>query len=289
MAANADSIYYLQKLKVVLFATNANTNAEIIGENFECELVKGDTIIVGKDTLKKDNGYFASSPNYFFRLKKKLNPVYNYNLKITKADGTVIATAQTNVISKTVFDGSYTTSPIGFSFYNIVKENKIDIKIKPGANAVSADMVMRTYYKEYNLSHTDSSIHSIDFNVFTNARFSNSSSASGSNPSFFGPNYFSNIKYELKDKPKNVHRKFYRLDFIVYTGNHIFDDYRNVLLAQSGFTSGNSQPIYTNIVGGGLGIFASRNTTVLKNVKVNFSSLDSLKVGMYTYDLGFDY
>ncbi|MEN9523321.1 MAG: hypothetical protein RL065_1698 [Bacteroidota bacterium] len=283
MASNPDSIYYLEKLKVVLFATNTSTNKEIAGESFECELVKGDTI-----GLKKESGYFATSPNYFFRLKKKLNTLYNYNLKITKADGSVVATAQTNVISKTVFNANYTSLP-GFSFYNPAQKNKILIRLIPSPNAVSADMVMRTYYTEYNLALTDSSTHYIDFNVFQNARYSNSTVVNGDVTTFYGPNYYSNLRYALKDKPKNVKRKFNRLDFIVYTGNHIFDDYRNVLLAQSGFTSGNSQPIYTNIVGGGLGIFASRNTATLKNVTINAASLDSLKVGMYTYDLGFDF
>lgn len=283
MAANPDSIYYLEKLKVVLFATNISTNKEIAGESFECELVNGDTI-----GLKKESGYFASSPNYFFRLKKKLNTLYNYNLKITKTDGTVVATAQTNVISKTVFNGPYTSAP-GFSFYNPAQKNKILIRLIPSPNAVSADMIMRTYYKEYNLSLTDSSTHYVDFNVFQNARYSNSTIVNSDVTTFNGPNYYSNLRYALKDKSKNVKRRFTRLDFIVYTGNHIFDDYRNVLLAQSGFTSGNSQPIYTNIVGGGLGIFASRNTATLKNVVVNQASLDSIKYGMYTYDLGFDF
>jgi hypothetical protein len=79
---------------------------------------------------------------------------------------------QTNVISKTVFNGPYTSAP-GFSFYNPAQKNKILIRLIPSPNAVSADMVMRTYYKEYNLSLTDSSTQYVDFNVFQNAKVSN--------------------------------------------------------------------------------------------------------------------
>jgi hypothetical protein len=148
-------------------------------------------------------------------------------------------------------------------------------------------MVIRTYYKELPATNNDS-IHYVDWFVISGAPYNLSKPRNGENPSLIGTGYFQNLKIKLQDKPKNVKRYFERMDFIVYSGNKFFEDYRNVVKAQSGFTSGNSQPIYTNIVGGGLGLFASRNTSTLKNVKMANQSLDSLKRGMYTSNLGFD-
>ncbi|MFM2226061.1 MAG: hypothetical protein RJA07_2263 [Bacteroidota bacterium] len=284
MASKIDSIYYLQKLKVKLFATDPSTNSKIIGEDYTCTLVDGDSI-----GLKKDNGTFASSPNYFFRLKHKLDAKYNYNLEITKPDGSIVATAVTNVLGKVVFSQSYTTSSTGFNFYvkNIQTPNKIVFLMTPDANAVSCDLVIRTYYKEVPINSTDTTFHYADWNVLSNVTYVNGKALNDA-PSFIGTGYYLNLKNELRDKPKNVKRFFNRLDFIAFSGNQIFEDYRNVINAQSGFTSGNSQPVYTNIIGGGLGLFASRNTTTLKDVLLSATSLDSIKKGRYTYDLGFD-
>ncbi|MEY4875758.1 MAG: hypothetical protein RL708_907 [Bacteroidota bacterium] len=284
MASKTDSIYYLQKLKVKLFATNPSTNEKIAGEDYTCTLVDGDSI-----GLKKDQGTFASSPNYFFRLKHKLNSKYNYNLEITKPDGSIVGTATTNVLGKVNSWPSSTTSSNGFSFYvkNLQTPNKIVFLMSPDVNAVSCDLIIRTYYKELPINSTDTSFHYADWYVLSNITYANGKALNDA-PSFIGTGYYMNLRNELRDKPKNVKRFFNRLDFIAFSGNQVFEDYRNVISAQSGFTSGNSQPIYTNIVGGGLGLFASRNTSTLKNVMISASSLDSLKKGMYTYDLGFD-
>ncbi|MEY2830623.1 MAG: hypothetical protein RIQ33_2481 [Bacteroidota bacterium] len=278
-----DSVYYLQKLKVRLYATNA-AGAEVPSQNFICELVKGDTI-----GLKKEDGIFASSPNYFYRLKKKLDKQYNYNLEITKPDGSTIATAVTNVLGRASFSPQYSNKVSGFNYYikNTINPNRISFSVAPDANAVSCDIVIRCYIDEVSINGLDTTKRIVDWNVLSGIAYSQTKPV-GDQPYFSGIGFFQNMRNELQNKPTNVKRYFKRMDFIAFTGNKVFEDYREVLKAQSGFTSGNSQPIFTNIVGGGLGLFASRNTTVLKDVMLANQSLDSLKKGQYTSQFGFD-
>lgn len=87
-------------------------------------------------------------------------------------------------------------------------------------------------------------------------------------------------------KGDNYVRTFEYIDFeFIYSGEEL-TKYLDFINANIGITSSQPLPAYTNL-SQGIGLIAERNKQYLRNVFLNNSTLDSLKAGRFTKDLGF--
>lgn len=82
----------------------------------------------------------------------------------------------------------------------------------------------------------------------------------------------------------NLIRNFLQMEFIYYAAGSDFADYLDVVAASN--SAFNEAPIYTNITNG-IGLFSTRYRQVVKGVKLNTQTLDSLMYGQYTEDKNF--
>jgi len=281
LAKNPDSVYYPKSLQVMISGYNA-AGIEQTTHNFS--LVDGDTI----PGFKKEAGVFANSPNLFYRLKSKLNKDYTYKLSIKKADGTEIASGKTNLANKIVINNpSPLYNPFYITFVNrySTPQDQIVYNYTSGKNGKVFDLVIRMNYKEINKISHDTVYKFIDWPAVSSMVSSNDLGTESIDAPFNGQNFFSYLAVNLKPNPQ-VDRVAIDFDITFFSGNLPFKTYMDVALAQSGFTSGNVQPDYTNIVGG-LGLFASRTVTYKRHNLIKSPSLDSLRKGTRSGGLGF--
>ena len=294
MASNPDSIYYpngyLKDVKLMGYDVNG-----ILKQTFTLTLVDGDTV-----NLPMEAGTFASHPNLFYRLKStginKLNEVYKYKLEITKANGSILAAATTDVVGK-----SSCTQQNGTSGLSFIQTGKYNPKLKltynsEGVNSAATDFVMRIFYSEENVTTSHIDTFSVDWFYQTNVAVQdyNNKNFAPVDFSIDAAGFYQYLAYKLNNSTplaSNLKRSFVGISLITYAVNQTLVKYENVQKAQSGVTSGTVEPEYTNIING-LGLFASRSTTIHNYgnsyYTLNQQSLDSLKKGMYTSNLGFD-
>ena len=124
----------------------------------------------------------------------------------------------------------------------------------------------------------------IVWNIFENLRIDEG----GSNSVFYdisGEEFYRFIGAELDDNG-GAERIFVSLDFIVNAGTEEIYDYINIGLANTGITSSQVIPTYTNL-SEGYGVFASRKKVLFEGFTLKSESRDSLANGIYTTGLGF--
>ena len=276
MASNPDSMYYHQTLNVKIDGYDQYGHYK---ETKIFTLIDGDTV----PGLQKQSGVFANSPNLFYRLKSTLKEAYTYNLTVTKADGSILTTSSTNLVGSSTM---LVSSPLSLLYRNDYNP-KVLTAFEGGANAVYCDVTLRFRYSEKDLTTSILTHRYLDLPLFTQLAINPLTLVPEPQPTFDGRALYEFLEQEIPVNG-NMQRTFEGIDFFIFGVNQNLVNYVNVQNAQAGITSGTAQLDYSNIKNG-LGIFASRATKVFPNYTLEAKTLDSLKTGKYTYNLGFNH
>jgi hypothetical protein len=226
---------------------------------------------------KRNEGIFVDSPNYVYRFIGALNESSVYKLKVANPLTGHIVTAETPVVKDFAI-----TRPADFIEINLATDFPNDIQWQAAANGKIYQCVMRFFYEEWNLvSSGDTSIRFIDWTVFNNFV---------SEPyqyKFEGTQFLAFLGTQLS-ADQNIQRRALDapLEFRFFVGADDLYEYIRVNGAQTGITSLQVQPEYTNVTNG-LGIFSSRYFKSLPGIKINSMSFDSLSCGSHTKELNF--
>jgi hypothetical protein len=272
IAQVADSLYY-SNVTVTLVRVSNN-------EKFVLTRVNGNT-----EGYVRNDGVFAKAPNYLYKIK-------NSTLSM-RADEQWRIVVQRNGDTKVLAQA--TTKVIGD--YNI---------FAPQAGAFLYLIYDNTSSSTFNVSieTTEQSAKFFDVKVIVNydeligtnrtAKKAEWLLAGGS------PRRAGDVQVFFKRNAKDFYtflgnniavnssatRYFKDFDIEVTGGGQELIDFVNVGIANIGITGSQAIPTYTNVENG-LGIFTSRNKTVLKGIKLNDQSIEVLKTGELTKNLNF--
>jgi hypothetical protein len=286
LAANPDSIYYTKEnLIVELDGFDATQTQK---QTIIFKLVDGDTMMVNGQYLSRPSGTFANQPNllYVFRATslQKIVSFYYYNLVIKKSDGTLLASSTTNVVGAPSISVQNPMAFVVKGLYN----TKFPLSISAGDKTAYCDGSMRFRYKETNIKTSVVTNKYVDIPLFNSLAIDNITLQPISNqPTFDAQTFYEFLSTQLTADP-NIIRDVIDFQFFVFGYNQALTNYVDVQIAQSGIVSGTAQTQYSNITNG-LGIFASRTTKSFSNYQLDQTSLDTLKKGQYTYNLGFNH
>jgi len=281
-----DSVQYIKINKAFL---DENTNALVIAQRRDSLYHKGDLTVkleewddnnllntyslikvdANSEIGQKDTGIFANSPNYLYKLSNPINKDYAYKLVIQTNSGKTIA-AQTSVV-----DTIKVTRPRQTILYNPLAISPAGRRVewKTAKNAIIYELTIRFHYKEISLITLDTVAKFVDWKVFGNFK---SDDANLSEEFELPEGGFLNfVCGQIGGSKSNVVRKVGNLDFIFYAGGETLSMYIDVIDAQSGLTSGQIHPEFTNVEGG-IGIFSSRSFTIVKNIGLAAQAIDSL-------------
>ncbi len=258
IAKNPDSIYYDGSVEVKL---NDGSQEHIL------ERIAGPN---------RNEGIFVDSPNYVYRFIGDLNENSVYKLTVTNQQTNHIVTAQTPVVK----DFSI-SRPDDFIEINLATDFPNDVQWQAAENGKVYQCIMRFFYKEWNLASGDTSSLFVDWVIFNNFI---------SQPyhyTFDGTAFLAFLGSRLS-ADQNIRRIALDapLEFRFFVGADDLYEYIRVNGAQTGITSLQVQPEYTNVTNG-LGIFSSRYFKSLYGIKINSASFDSLSCGVHTKKLNF--
>lgn len=276
-----DSIY-TEKLDVKLYVKlNGNTIDTIFPE-----YINGDI-----EGIKKDSGLFSNSPNYLYKITEPIkasrlspNPEdYTYQLEVydTKKGYKCSSNTTTTGFLEPLSPVTNNITPITI---NSKVGTYITIGYREGRNVKTYDMIIRFWYKEYDIkTPSDTQTKYIDWVLFKNRPTSSlrgyelKITSIESNIFYELLNYSLNADSDIKRIPLYCDVEFYGAGEDLYT-------YIQVNLPSVGIIQ--KKPEYTNITNG-LGLFSSRYITAFRKIPISAEMKSQLKNSDYTKSLNF--
>ena len=268
LAKVADSLYY-SNITVTLVRVSNN-------ERFVLMRVDGNT-----EGYRRDDGIFAKSPNYLYKVKNAnlaMQADEQWRIIIQRnGDTKILAQATTKVI------GNYTIfAPQAGASLFLTYDNTFNVSIETTETTAK-------FYDVKVIMNYDEVIGSVRTPKKAEWLLASGSPRRGTDiQTSFRRNARDFYTFLGNNIPVNANatRFFKDFDIEVTGGGQELIDFVNVGIANIGITGSQAIPTYTNIENG-LGLFTSRNKTVIKGMKLNDQSIDLLKTGELTKNLNF--
>ena len=271
LAQNPDSIFY-QDISVELQETpigGAGVGAVYLLDRVDANL----------EGYAKEDGIFASSPNYVYKLDEPLkeNALYRLIINNNATDETVTATTR-------IAEDFELFSPLEGSTLRMEPGSRLTFQWRTQPNSSFFDIALRIHYAEAPFNDpTNRTFKSIDWRVATRVKPSTSTDLVLVRTET--KNFYTFMQASLDVDP-NIVRTFINADVVVNAGGEDLLKYIEIGLANSGITGSETLPTYTNL-SEGFGIFSTRYTKIVPAYNFSADAKDSLKAGQYTRELNF--
>lgn len=271
LAQVADSLYY-DNITVELREFRPNGSG---GSVYTLQRVNAED-----EGFDREDGIFASSPNYLYKLDEQIDEDFTYRLVITKDDGSTIE-AETKICEDYDITSPFdVTIPIRFDaerdqpttfrwsstpnakFYNA----KILVEISEAPTSDPSNVTNRklTWNITDNLKPNDNGLVSLAISGTSFYEFMAESLESGFNRQLIG------------------------IELVVGSGAEDLLNYIEIGQVNSGVTGADLIPTYTNLTGDSYGVFSSRYYKTFGQYQTfTAGTLDSLSMGYRTNNLGF--
>ena len=266
-----DSLYY-DNIKVEIENSNS-------GERFVMQRVDGTS-----EGYPRAEGPFATSPNYLYKIHSddiNLEEDQVYRLIITDGDSDQIITeANTCVIGDYTSIKSEPRNPINFKY-----NSPVSITWRSDEDcAFFYDVKLLIHYEEQNPDNLNEFIEKeLEWVVERNLERIDGNPRTGIR--LVGSDFYKFLQISIPNDQVLL-RKFNSIDIIVDAGGEDLFEYINIGQANTGITSSQVIPSYTNLTNG-VGVFSSRNRLITTDYNISGESRDSLRDGIYTKDLNF--
>ncbi len=264
-----DSIYY-DNIGVIIEKTNSGTQ-------FQLERVDGNA-----EGLPREDGPFAESPNILYKIRAKdidLDGGDPIRLILNRSDDLPVVTADTRVLTPLELRETSPSSPVNMGY-----DRNITFVWNAGEEAQIFDFRLRIHYLETEPGGNDFQPKTLEW-VLDDDFLREDPGVDRVSFAFMGEQFYIFLGSALEADPA-VRRVFEDFDVVVTGGGQELVDFVSIARANTGITSSQFTPTYTN-VDGGLGVFTSRTEALREDLTLQPISLDSLREGIYTADLNF--
>lgn len=265
-AGVADSVFYTDSITVKMIGYTASG---IRKDSFF--LYKVDGNLLG---LPKDSGLFASSPNILYAFNATLDANKSYRLEITRNGNSLARTSDD--LNKNIFliDHLRVGNPYSAAKFQLRNTNPSEMNWASQQNAGIYDLTVRFYYREYSTATNALLLDTyLDVPFFTST-LSDYVSGGTIKADFNADILLNALAKHLAPSP-TVYRQFVKMDFTFAAGGNDLALFVKSKQGQSGITSGEALPAYSNIVNGA-GILSSRVYTTVDSVLLAPLALDTL-------------
>lgn len=273
IAQDVDSLYYPET--ATAFITN-NLNDDVI------PLTRINGNLQG---LVRDEGVFAQDPNYLYTVDSdslNIDLEGQYTLNLDRGDELPLVTASTNIVGVSRFISPNPLSPDPRLAFLPNDDTGIAMSVHP--NGQIYDLSLEIFYVE-RMPGENFETRSFTWDLATNLR----RSESGTNVIRFeqlGDEFFAVMAARIP-VVEGIQRRFSSMNLHLSGANSILEEFLRVGQANLGITSTQDIPFFDNL-SEGRGIFASRNTTSLFEIRLSGVSEDELINGPITNQLGFE-
>ena len=220
--------------------------------------------------MDRSTGNLVLKP--YFKLKTDAQYQFVLKNKIT----TLTTIASTNLVESISQLSLFPSARI-----NLASDYPYNVKIGSGRNGKVYGLIMRFKYKEFKPGAVIGTDKYVDY-YLDNLLSTNTNGGQTLTYLIDGASFFSYIKQRIpKDNTVRRPITYVAADFIFTVGTQ---DLYNYIQVNAPSNTVNYIPDYTNL-SNGKGIFTSRWTSTVSNMKFNTPSLDSLLTGRYTIGL----
>lgn len=267
-----DSLYYDEN-EIVVQIRNLAT-----GKTFTLNRVDGEA-----EGYPRDEGVFANQPNYLYKFKtsadEELNEGAILEFILQRGPGKDTVLARDVVVSDLKIREPYADGDI----LDLIPESRTQrVRWRSDDDAAIFNVTMIIKYKELN---PDSGVwENKKINWVMTSKLPNEE-GDGATLEFTGLQFFQVVGSRI-DASIQRQRIFDRIDIQVEAGSPELANYISILQTSTGITSAEVVPNYSNL-SEGYGIFATRNKTLIKDLFISGTSMDSLRNGRFTGDLNF--
>jgi hypothetical protein len=232
----------------------------------------------------RDGGLFPASPNILYRNSgETIFKDSDYKIVVKNTSSGYTFKSQTPVVGDVNIIRPTLSQEIRW-VNSSASPVQVEHSSTPGGKIYN--LTIRFRYREINnLAGTDEN-KSIDW-IFVNKVLTKSEleNAVSIRMDIEGDNFYKFVARKITPDP-NVQRFAGTLDFIITVGAETFSNYLNITTASTNLLT--TSPEYSNVEGG-KGLFTSRSVSVRANKSMDSRSLDSLRVGRFTGNLGFQF
>ena len=266
VAQIADSLYYAEDEISVKIMDTAN------GETFSLNRVNGTEI-----GFPRNDGIFLSDPNYLYTFNGDLIEARSYTFILNRGDDLPEVTAQFQTVKEPRISGPSVGTPLKFGRYD-----RETILRWFAENGKIFDVSAVIHYEE-SLESDQNTFEdkSIDWPIAQNIL------SDGESQIVFDINHESFYRFLGENlEVKSVRRIFRSIDIKVESAGQELFEFVSVGSANTGITSSQTIPTYTNL-SEGQGVITSRNDSERQGYTLDAQARDSLQLSVYTRDLNF--
>jgi hypothetical protein len=281
----ADSLYYPAAAITVTIKRVGGTEPAIV-------LTRVDGV---KEGIVRAEGIFATEPNVLYKIKPSqmslIRPGERYQLIVQRKDGKPNITAET-VIPKD-FRSSNPNSLQIPPLLSFTDKDGTTLDWRTDENGVFFNVALNIRYREEDANGGLIARKVLSWTPLRNVRRGNDP-ISGGNFSAKGTiqrsafyDILSKVKYpNAAEESKVFVRYFEPWDLTITGGGKEIAAYLQTAEAAAGLIGAEVLPTYTNL-SEGFGLFTSKNSVVLPNIKLTNQSVDSIRANKATFDLKF--
>lgn len=277
IAQNPDSLYY-DNITVQIKSLNPDNEVTY-------DLVRVDGNLEG---FPRDEGIFASAPNYLYKLENPngelLEQGEDYELQINRGDNLPLVTASATMVSRIQIRqpeiSQANVGDVNWSFSGL----NIDWRASP--DAFIFDVLISMHIEEKDISNpANDRIITLDWKIKENLEAVVINNQVRLDTRISAQELYQYLSNRLEANT-NVSRDFLSFDILVSGGGEALFRYISAGNANTGITSTQVIPTYTNL-SEGFGIFSSKNFDFHEGYTLNSETVDSLQNNPLTRDLNF--
>jgi hypothetical protein len=276
LAQISDSLYY-ENISVQIKSLNPNNPATY-------DLVRVDGNLEG---FVREEGIFANAPNYLYKLELPAGELVggqDYELVINRGDNSALVTATAMLVDDIEIRDPETdpdnADPIKWDLSGL----KVGWRGSEGAQLF--DVTLFLHIEEKDLSNpANDRIITLEWKIEENQTAVYSNEQVRMDTRLTKVDLFQYLNGRLDINP-TVARKFLSFDVLVTGGGQALIDYISTGNANTGITSTQVIPTYSNL-SEGFGIFSSRNSQRQEGYVLSGPTIDSIQNNTLTKDLNF--
>lgn len=260
-----------------LYFPNAKVELEKVGTTQKFSLTRVDG---NQEGYIREEGPFAQAPNYLYKIKaNQLNLKGGETLRVTVTPGEGLspATAETSVLTD-LQSLDRPASPVTMVDYN----RSITFAWNAPLTARLFDLRLRIHYRE-STNSSEFVNKTLEWPVIKDLEREDQELRVAY--TITGEQFYKFLAANI-DGSVSRRRVFDGFDVLLTAGGQEMADFVRISRANLGITSSQVTPKYSNVTGG-VGVFSSRNSLLRAGLQLSGPSSDSLRLGKYTKNLGF--
>lgn len=231
----------------------------------------------------RDPGVFANMPNYLYKVKATDFPLegeQEVRFILNRGGNLNPVTAEAVVLAEIEPLSSITPG----SKIDFPTDREATFRFRGGEEARIFDLKLLLHYFEREIANPSNvTEYTLEWPFATGVKASTETTTTTAR--VFGLNFYEFIGDNLEVK-SGIERGLQSMTLVITGAGEAIDEYVSISLANTGITSSQEVPVYTNL-SEGRGIFSSISESITPDLLLTDDSRDSLFFGQFTADLNF--